>query len=308
MKIAFGISLLIILILLLKIIILKKNIRKIGQEFTERNKLNTNAKIGVSSRDADLRGLADQLNKTLESFREKYHLYSQGDMEVKRTITNVSHDLRTPLTAICGYLALIKKKSVTEFSEFEATGQELSYLTEDVKQYLDIIENRALYMKSLTEELFEFSGIMGNEENKPLELENIFLNQVLEDCIMDYYGALSEAGIEPEVEITEEKIVRSLNRQAIDRVFSNLMSNSIKYSKGDLKIKLTDDGVITFSNYAPQISSVDAKRLFDRFYTVETGKASTGLGLSIAKALVNQMNGTIEAEYENDYLIFRIRF
>lgn len=293
MKIALGISICLIVCLLVKIFVIKKSVREIRKEFAERNQLNTNAKIGISSRDADLRGLTDDLNKILDEVREKYHLYSQGDMEVKRTITNVSHDIRTPLTAICGYLELMKKTDSAE---------------DEWKRYLEIIENRALYMKNLTEELFEYSEIMGNEEEKTLDTEIISLNQVLEDCIMDYYGALMEKGIDLRVDITEKKLERNLNRQAIDRVLSNLMSNSLKYSKGDLSISLNEQGVITYKNFAPQLTKVDAERLFDRFYTVETGKASTGLGLSIAKALVNRMNGTIEAEQENGYFTIRIRF
>lgn len=293
MKIALGISICLIVCLLVKIFVIKKTVREIRKEFAERNQLNTNAKIGISSRDADLRGLTDDLNKILDEVREKYHLYSQGDMEVKRTITNVSHDLRTPLTAICGYLELMKKTDSVE---------------DEWKRYLEIIENRALYMKNLTEELFEYSEIMGNEEEKTLDTEIISLNQVLEDCIMDYYGALMEKGIDLRVDITEKKLERKLNRQAIDRVLSNLMSNSLKYSKGDLSISLNEQGVITYKNFAPQLTKVDAERLFDRFYTVETGKASTGLGLSIAKAFVNRMNGTIEAEQENGYFTIKIRF
>lgn len=283
--------------LIIKIISMKLTIREIRREFIDRDQLNTNIKIGISSRDADMRGLTDDLNKTLEKVREKYHLYAQGDMKVKRTITNVSHDLRTPLTAICGYLGLIRQKNFSQAEQLE-----------EIKSYLSIIENRSLYMKGLTEELFEFSGVIGNEEDKQLETEDIFLNKALEDSIMDYYGALSKNGIEPQVEITEEKIIRKINKQAVERIFANLMSNALKYSNGDLKIALNDDGIITFSNYAPDLSSVDVTRLFDRFYTVETGKTSTGLGLAIVKMLVDQMSGTVTAAQEDGYLVIKISF
>lgn len=292
MVIALIISLLIGIFLLIRLLILKAGIRELNREYIRTEQLNTNALIGISSRDADLRGLTESLNKTHKEVREKYNLYVQGDVELKQTITNVTHDLRTPLTAICGYLELLKTT-------------DLSF--EESKKYLSIIENRAKYMKDLTEELFEFSKTLGNQK-EDLELEPIFINQLLEDSIMEYYGAFVDYGLEPEVSITENRIVRSLNRHAMERIIANLISNSLKYSKGDLKIALTDAGVIEFRDFAPELSSVDANRLFDRFYTVQTGKNSTGLGLSIVKAFVNQMGGTIEGAYENGYFIIRIQF
>ena len=125
---------------------------------------------------------------------------------------------------------------------------------------------------------------------------------------MEYYGALTERGITPTVDITEKKIVRKLDKTHIDRAISNVINNAIKYSKGDFKIKLTDEGTMIFSNLAPGMTSVEAARLFDRFYTVETGRNSTGLGLSIARAFVEQMGGEISSEYEDGRLIISIAF
>ncbi len=280
-------------LLLLKLYGMKKALREITQEYKKREQLNTNSVIGISSRDADVRALTKQLNKSLKQYREKYLLYTQGDEELRRTIINITHDLRTPLTAICGYVQLLQKKEVT-------TDQALEYLT--------IIENRADYMKDLTEELFEFSKTLGTEAKKNLVIKEVFVNQILEDTIMEYYGALTEAGIEPVVEITEEKIVKNLDSKACERIFSNLISNSLKYSLGDLKITLDENARVTFSNFAPNLSRVDVERLFDRYYTVETGKASTGLGLSIAKSLVGQMGGTIGASIKDSYLEIEICF
>ena len=185
MKIALVIAFFTLAVLILKITILKGSIRQIRREFKERDELNSSAKIGISFRDADLCGLTDDLNKTLEKMRQKYNLYVQGDGEVKRTIGNASHDLRTPLTAIIGYLELAKGKMQAG---------------EDITSYLDIIENRARYMKELTDELFEFSGVIGDNDREELQTEEIEINRVLEDSIIDYYSVLSENGIEPLVD------------------------------------------------------------------------------------------------------------
>ena len=293
MKIALVIAFFTLVVLILKIAILKGSIRQIRREFKERDELNSSAKIGISFRDADLCGLTDDLNKTLEKMRKKYNLYVQGDSEVKQTIGNASHDLRTPLTAIIGYLELAKGKMQAG---------------EDITSYLDIIENRARYMKELTDELFEFSGIIGDNDREELQTEEIEINRVLEDSIIDYYSVLSENGIEPLVEITEEPVVRSLNRHALERIFANLLNNAVKYSQGDLKITLAGSGEITFENYAPELTEIQVQQLFDRFYTLRTGRNSTGLGLAIARNLVTQLNGTIAAKRIEKNLVIRISF
>ena len=293
MKIALVIAFFTLAVLILKITILKGSIRQIRREFKERDELNSSAKIGISFRDADLCGLTDDLNKTLEKMRKKYNLYVQGDSEVKQTIGNASHDLRTPLTAIIGYLELAKGKMQAG---------------EDITSYLDIIENRARYMKELTDELFEFSGIIGDNDREELQTEEIEINRVLEDSIIDYYSVLSDNGIEPVVEITEEPVVRSLNRHVLERIFANLLSNAVKYSQGDLKITLAGSGEIIFENYAPEITEIQVQQLFDRFYTVRTGRNSTGLGLAIARNLVTQLNGTIAAKRIEKNLVIRISF
>ena len=293
MKIALVIAFFTLAVLILKITILKGSIRQIRREFKERDELNSSAKIGISFRDADLCGLTDDLNKTLEKMRKKYNLYVQGDSEVKQTIGNASHDLRTPLTAIIGYLELAKGKMQAG---------------EDITSYIDIIENRARYMKELTDELFEFSVVIGDNNREELQTEEIEINRVLEDSIIDYYSVLSENGIEPLVEITEEPVVRSLNRHALERIFANLLSNAVKYSQGDLKITLAGSGEITFENYAPELTEIQVQQLFDRFYTVRTGRNSTGLGLAIARNLVTRLNGTIAAKRIEKKLVIRISF
>ena len=290
MGIALGICIIIICILLLKIYMMKKSVREIRTDFGDRANLDSNVLIGVSSRDRDIRALTNDMNHTIAKLRKSYHKYNEGDRELRNAITNISHDIRTPLTAICGYLALMKKLDNSD----------------EMNRYIKIIDERSQHMKKLTEELFAYSLIMNSEDT--VELEDVSLNKTLEDCIMEYYGALTERGITPTVDITEKKIVRKLDKTHIDRAISNVISNAIKYSDGDFDIKLTDDGTMIFSNKASGMTSVEAARLFDRFYTVETGRNSTGLGLSIARTFVEQMGGEIGAKYEDGRLLISISF
>lgn len=278
----------IIIALCVKIYFMKKSAREISNEFADRLQTDTNTLIDISSHDKDMRELAATINRQLVILRREHLRYTQGDAELKTAVTNISHDLRTPLAAICGYLDLMKNEDKSE----------------KLSKYLNIIEDRADAMKQLTEELFKYSVVMS--ESGEAVTEALTVNNVLEDCIMGYYAALCEKGIEPSICITEKKIVREISRADLSRVFSNLMGNALKYSDGDLSITLDDDGVVTFSNTATDLDGVDVGRLFDRFFTVEAARSSTGLGLSIARTLVERMNGSISAEYSDSVLRLQI--
>ena len=275
---------------IIKIIQLKKAAREISAAFADRLQTDTNTQIDISSRDKDMCRLASAINTQLRILRQEHLRYHQGDTELKNAVTNISHDLRTPLTAICGYIDIMEK---TEISEQQA-------------RYLGIIKERTELMKQLTEELFRYSVIVS--DNEKTETETLLINQVLEDSIMGYYAVLTEKGIHPDVNITDKQITAELNKEYLSRIFSNLLNNAVKYSDGDLDIILSDTGEITFSNTAKGLSAVDAEQLFDRFYTVEAAHHSTGLGLSIASTLVRRMGGTITAEYADSRLKIKIKF
>lgn len=290
MPILLGISIAVILFLTVKLILMKRSLRAMAKDFREITKTDTNAVLSVSSRDKDVRLLAKDLNDTIKDVRKAYLRYNEGDMEMKMSITNISHDLRTPLTAILGRIELLRDADKSD----------------EVREALDIIENRARYMKDLTEELFEYSVILSSDE-EPIK-EEILINQLLEDSLLNHYAALTRAGLDVEVDITEEKIVRKVNKKQIDRIFSNLMSNAIKYSDGDLKITLTDDAKVTFSNKAHNLSKLEVEKLFNRFYTVESARNSTGLGLAIARKFMVENGGNVEAKYEDGRLSLILSF
>ena len=174
-----------------------------------------------------------------------------------------------------------------------------------VKQYLVVISERAEALTQLTEELFRYSVILSTREFRE---DPVDLKAALEESLAAFYTALTERGITPNVRLPEEKVIRLLDRAALLRVFSNLLQNAVKYSDGDLNIILTAAGEIEFSNSAAALNKVEVGRLFDRFYTVEAARNSTGLGLSIARTLVEQMHGTISASYEDSILFIHILF
>ncbi len=279
-----GIMAVIVIALLVKIHSLQKAAKEIETAFADRLITDTNTLIDISSGDRYMRGLANAINIELRKLRAERHRFEQGDIELKNAVTNISHDLRTPLTAVCGYLDLLEQEEKSE----------------NVERYLEIIRNRADLLTELTEELFRYSVIISGESCG--EPEAVVINGVLEESIAAFYTTFNERGIVPDIRMPEKKIIRALDRSALTRVFSNLLNNVSKYSSGDLEIVMTDEGKITFTNTALGLNEVQVGRLFDRFYTVEAARKSTGLGLSIAKTLIERMNGSISAKYENGRL------
>lgn len=277
----------IIFILLVKVYLLKKSAKEIREKFEEKINEETNTLVDISSGDKDMRELAASLNRNVAEMNNLRHKYSCGDEEIKKAVTNISHDLRTPLTAISGYLELLKKEEKSESAE----------------RYLEIIENRTEAMKGLTEEMFRFSMVTSSETQ--LNLTEINICSLVEESLADNYVILKEKGISPQIEMPESIMVVT-DKKVVFRIFGNIITNAAKYSDGDLKIVAKESGVVEFSNTAKGLSVTQVSRLFDRFYTVNDARQSTGLGLSISKELVHQLGGTINAEYENDTLTISV--
>ena len=288
--VVIGILVFIMGVLVVKLYLLQKAAREIKEAFVDRLITDTNILIDISSHDRYMRELANTINIQLRKLRADRHRFQQGDMELKNAVSNISHDLRTPLTAICGYLDLLEQeeKSIT------------------VERYIEVIRNRTEILKQLTEELFRYSVILTTEND--MIREAVEINRVLEESIAAFYVALNERRIIPNIEMPENKVICYLDSSALARVFSNLLNNAIKYSDGDLDIILSETGEIIFANTASGLNEVQVGKLFDRFYTVEAARKSTGLGLAIAKTLVEQMNGTISAKYEKHRLSIFILF
>lgn len=288
-KIMVFFLLVIIFALLLKIFYMRKAIREIKRGFSEKLYTDTNTPIMLSSHDKLVSSLANDINVELKELKKQKHRYIQGDKELKNAITNISHDLRTPLTTICGYLSLLDKEEKSEH----------------IARQLSIIKNRTFALKQLVEELFRYTTIISDTENS-VYTETV-INNVLEDCISSYYAIFKEKGITPNINLCEQKIVRSVDKTALLRIFNNIIDNAIKYSEGDLTISLFENGKIVFSNHTSDLNEIQIRKLFDRFYTVNTARKSTGLGLSIAKALIEKMDGNISADYSNNVLSIIIK-
>lgn len=305
------------LLLLCWIHSLHSGIEDICSQFNQRLEEDTNNLIYVSSQDSHIRRLAARLCMQLDLLRRQRHRYENGDRELKEAVANISHDLRTPLTAICGYLELLEQEEHLDTSDHiadhtasqkqaAADGSQMDAGRRTNRNYyLAQIRNRAETMKDLTEQLFIYSLIVSDSHQRP---ENLTLNGILEQSLAACYTQLKAAGITPLIQMPETPVHRILDKASLERIFNNILDNAAKYSSGDLTVCLAPEGRITFSNSAPDLTPVMAERLFDRFYTVETARRSTGLGLSIAKVLTERVGGTIAASCQEGKLIIELCF
>lgn len=285
-----GILIAVLLAMGMKIYSMRKAAREIISQFAEKLTEDTNTLISISCRDKQMRRLASDINRQLRRLRAGQLRFRQGNLELMDAVTSISHDLRTPLTAICGYLDLLRQTDDPE----------------DIRRYLSIMEERAGTLKQLTEELFRYFAASSSIDEFPLEEVNI--NGVLEETVSSYYASFKDRRIAPRIIMPEKKIIRFLNKNALSRIFANLISNAVKYSDGDLNISLSEGGEILFSNHASGLNDLQAMQLLNRYYTVESAGHSTGLGLSIAKELTEKMNGKIAVRFHDGILSISILF
>jgi len=293
MSIWFYLSLLSTLtafLLLIKIISMKKEIKNIEKSIDRILNCDTNSLITVISNDTDLKKLATYLNLSLKRLRKLEIEYSRGNLELKNSITNISHDLRTPLTAIRGYLDLFDPKN----------------LTKKQKDYLTFIRKKTDDLTKLTEQLFAYSKTL--ESSVFVKKEKICLIDILEDVVASSYSLFKENDLEPSVAMPNKKIYKNLDENALKRVLENVIYNAIKYSENEVAITLNDEGLITVSNTTTKLTHTSVEKIFDRYFTVENAKKSAGIGLSIAKQLVELNGGQISAKLKDNHLVVTLEF
>ena len=250
----------------------------------------TNKLITISTNNKRLNRLTTTLNTSLRKIRRLEITYKNGNKELQESITNISHDLRTPLTAIKGYIDLIKKEKSKK----------------KIVEYLKIIENKTEDLVILTEQLYDYSKSLDLKDK--LKKEKVCINDILEDTILSYYALIKKKNLTPEINITTKRIYRKIDKNMAIRILENIISNTIKYTDEDIKIALLDNGKIIIKNKSHALDNTIVNKIFNRYYTVESGSNTSGIGLSIAKQLVNINGGKITAKYSQGYLIVELEF
>jgi len=266
---------------------MQKSIKRIRTDLITILATDTNQVLTLSSPNKELQQLVKDLNKELKILRNQKLQYENGNQQLKSTITNISHDIRTPLTAISGYIDLMKEEKV---------GQ----------NYIEILERKTKDLLILTEQLVDFSKTV--DISAHIQKERHCLNTILEETIANYYPIFKEHHIQPQIEICQEKVYRKIDKNTVSRVLENILSNAIKYSEGDIKIQCKSNGTILFCNQTSALDAITVQKIFNRYYTIGNSQKSTGIGLSIAKQLVELNGGCIQAQYIENQFIMEIQF
>lgn len=277
-----------LIVLAIAYALLRRAFDEITDGVKERANGQTSTPITLSSTDQKARKAAVVLNEELRELFDEKRKMENSTLEINRAVTNVSHDLRTPLTAINSYLDLLE----TEKDE------------ETRRMYLQRIKNRTDVMVGLTDELFKYSfaGAASSAGSSSAD-EACDIRNITSECLLSFYESFKSSGIEPEVMLPESSVMAKISSSDANRIVENIISNGLKYAERSFDVKLSKEGVLTFSNYAPSLSQIDVKRMFDRYYTVQHSASSTGLGLSIARELLSKNSGSIDASLSDDNLL-----
>lgn len=276
-----------------------KYIEYISSSIKEISKGNLNYELSMKGED-ELAYVVNQINLMEKSLLNMIEKERQSDKMQRELITNISHDLKTPLTIILGYLDIIRTKA---------------YKSEDEEdKYIETTYEKALLLQKMVLNLFELVKL--NDKEIVLNKSDVNINKLLRQVITDYSGATDEKNISIEYKNSHSPITLNVDLDKICRVFDNLMSNAIKYSEGNgnITVSLEEDeagAVISFRNKCKRINEEDLDMLFNRFYRGDKARNSSvegsGIGLSIVKRIIELHNSNIWAELHDDEVWFIIR-
>ena len=261
-----------------------------NKQLNKRLKENTRQPINLNLFNNNLNELASNMNRCFKAEENLRLKAIDEEKRFKEMIANLSHDLRTPLTAIKGYQQLIKKAG----------------LEDEQREKLEIAMKHTKDLGALIEHFFEYSYYL-NVEPK-VNLEELNLTNIVTECLVASINAFEEKGIEVEFQETHPIFITA-DKELVKRIVQNLISNCIKHSQGEVKVKLIagNKTTISFQNPIKESANIDPSKLFDRFYTGDKARSnSTGLGLSIVKLLAEKMGGSTEAYENGDMLDIRV--
>lgn len=289
------ILIIIISILITYIVLQERNINKLTKDLKEQGQKDTNALLHTSSINPNFKKLIQVINDQQKEIKNKEISIQRQNNRLKKMITNISHDLKTPLTSAIGYVDILKGTPLDK---------------EKQQKYLTITKERLQKLSMLIHSFFEFSKVMSSGEE--IELKEVNLLKVLEQCIISYYEDFEKKNRKIILKKKSSKKFVWANQTMLLRIFDNLISNSFKHSDGDLTISITNlDGVfiLSFKNRIID-DDLDTDQIFDEFYTTDISrtKGNTGLGLAIVKEFVTLLGGTVEAKNQKEMLNIIVTF
>ncbi|RXI40009.1 sensor histidine kinase [Clostridium tetani] len=292
----------IIFILVAVIINLNKKIHNISQAIKNIEQGNYNERIRMQNSNKNLNNLIESINGLVDKFQNSMKLNKEYEDERRKMITNISHDLRTPLTSLLGYIEFIKdNKNLSE---------------EEREEYVNIIEEKGNNLRNLMSEFFQLSKLEGNDIK--LNIKKINLSEIIRQSIILFYNDFNNKEIEPVIDLPSEEIYVMADKIAVERVLNNLISNAIKYGYEGKNIGINleynkKNVQVTVWDQGKGIPEEELKLIFQRLYTLEKSRnknfQGSGLGLTIVKKLIEMQKGTITVKsipYKRNEFIFTL--
>lgn len=268
-------------------------IHKIKQEIDDMNQdLTQNQIVHLPLPDRHLQKLLCSINNSFQGIQKERQHYEKREKEFQRQIENVSHDLRTPLTVILGYIKLLKKSDAV----FSAKDQEL-------QDTLTVLEQKAEVMKHLVSQFYDYSRL--NADDYKLSLQNVDLSRTLRESLMGNYQILEQRHLNMDIHIPEHPVWVLGETAALERIFLNLFQNAGRYADSAFHISVEEHAesiAVLFINDTCLLSEEEIPYLFDRFYITDHSRSQggTGLGLTVAKSLAEKMNGSLTADIHTE--------
>lgn len=279
-----------VIILLARYLYVKNEIINLTRQLKEINKNKSDNKVTVGLLNKNFEELALAINENIEIRKQAEARRLKSEKALKSAIADMSHDLRTPLTSIIGYLQFMKKDNTTEEERF---------------QYLNIAYQRSKALEALLNDFYTLSLIDSAEYE--INLEKLDLSRALKEAIVERHSEFISRNLEVNFQIPNENLYIIGDKQSLDRVIGNLINNVLKYAKSKVLISLnTEEALVTLkiSNDVESLSSEQLERFFDRFYRADNTRSEkgSGLGLAISKALMEKMGGNIRVSMVSDML------
>lgn len=255
----------------------------------------TNLRLHSNLPFSELYELEDSINALLDGADELRHKAEHNEQNLKDAITNISHDIRTPLTSLDGFFQLLKNADSEEERE----------------QCVEVIQNRINNLKYMLEELFTYTKLQNQDYQ--LQTEPVELTQCIGSALIAFYNDFQEKGIDVQTAFAEEEITVNCNPEAVQRIVQNVLKNVLDHGSKAVKVALNREKkrvVFTCANQVDNPNRIDISQLFTRFYKADPARthSSTGLGLAIAKGLAERMHGGMSAALEDDWFAVTVWF
>ena len=285
MEIMICVLILVLLLNGIYIWLFKKEIRNIKNQLRSISRCKTNDFINTDFIDSDLIGLINMINEYIKKCTDMENKDKEAKNSLKQTILNMSHDVRTPLTSIQGYLQMLEMEEVSKSKK---------------RKYLKVIKDRIELLYNMMENFFELAKI--ESDNFPIHLKRMNLSSILSEALALYYDEFQNVTIDIKIDYQDPLYVL-LDENAIKRIMHNILSNIVKHGANVVQItsyRNKKNAIMMFTNDSQDINQENVKLLFDKFFTLSHSRSdkNTGLGLAITKELIYKMNGTIEANFD----------